>query len=240
MEANALSCTDLIKTFDQDGHAINVLRGVSLCISTGERVAIMGQSGSGKSTLLHCLGLLEPPTSGSITCLGQAAAGLSDQAMAAIRCRQIGFVFQAFYLVPGLTVRENVLLPLLIGRAGGDRTARVDELLRRVGLAHRCNHRPAQLSGGEQQRVALARALVTQPDLLLLDEPTGNLDSQTGQDILRLIVELQQSTGLTAVMVTHDPAAAAYCSRIITIRDGRIIEPNTPAAASRCREEGSL
>jgi putative ABC transport system ATP-binding protein len=218
-----ISCRKLTKSYRLKNETVTpVLHDVSLDIDAGEFVAIMGPSGSGKSTLLHCLGLLEPIDSGDLTCLGQDAATLSDRAKAAIRRTSMGFVFQSFYLVPGLTVKENILLPLLIRRFTGNRDRRVKDLLEQVGLTSRANYRPNQLSGGEQQRVALARALVGRPDILFLDEPTGNLDSKTGRDIIGCVFDLIQSAGITAIMVTHDPAMANWCRRTIQIRDGRI------------------
>jgi ABC-type lipoprotein export system ATPase subunit len=217
-----LSCSQLTKSYRQNGSVTPVLHDISLAVDAGEFVAIMGPSGSGKSTLLHCLGLLEPIDRGDLVCLGQNAATLSDRKKAAIRRESMGFVFQSFYLIPGLTVRENILLPLLIRRFSGDRDGRVRQLLDQVGLSRREHYRPNQLSGGEQQRVALARALAGRPDILFLDEPTGNLDSKNGQEILGCIFDLVGSAGITAIMVTHDPAMADWCRRTIQIRDGRI------------------
>lgn len=221
-----LSCSQLIKFYAQNTHVTSVLRGVSLTIDAGEFVAIMGPSGSGKSTLLHCLGLLEPIDGGDLVCLGQDAAALSDRDKAAIRRQSMGFVFQSFYLVPGLTVRENILLPLLIRHFSGDREGRVRQMLEQIGMTRREHYRPNQLSGGEQQRVALARALIGRPDILFLDEPTGNLDSKTGQEILGCVFDLVSSANITAIMVTHDPAAANWCRRTIRIRDGLIEQPD--------------
>lgn len=217
-----ISCRKLVKSYKQSVSVTPVLRDVSLDIDAGEFVAIMGPSGSGKSTLLHCLGLLEPIDEGDLICLGRDSATLTDRAKAAIRRESMGFVFQSFYLVPGLTVRDNILMPLLIRRFAGNRDDRVRQLLEQVGLTGRANYRPNQLSGGEQQRVALARALIGRPDILFLDEPTGNLDSKTGQEILSCIFELVKTAGITAIMVTHDPAMASWCRRTIQIRDGRI------------------
>lgn len=221
-----LSCRGLNKTYAQNALVTPVLRDISLSVDAGEFVAVMGPSGSGKSTLLHCLGLLEPIDEGELICLGHQTAALSDREKAAIRRQSMGFVFQSFYLVPGLTVRENVLLPLLIRRCSGDRDGRVREILEQVGLARREHYRPNQLSGGEQQRVALARALAGRPDILFLDEPTGNLDTKTGREILRCVFELVNSAGITAIMVTHDQAAANWCRRTIRIRDGLIEQDN--------------
>ena len=221
-----LSCSQLIKSYAQNTHVTPVLRGVSLTIDAGEFVAIMGPSGSGKSTLLHCLGLLEPIDGGDLVFLVQDSAALSDRDKAAIRRQSMGFVFQSFYLVPGLTVRENILLPLLIRHFSGDREGRVRQMLEQIGMTRREHYRPNQLSGGEQQRVALARALIGRPDILFLDEPTGNLDSKTGQEILGCVFDLVSSANITAIMVTHDPAAANWCRRTIRIRDGLIEQPD--------------
>ncbi len=218
----ALSCRNLTKSYVMGEQVTPVLHEVSLTIQTNEFVAVMGPSGSGKSTLLHCLGLLEPIDRGELSLLGEPATALSDRAKARLRRIHMGFVFQSFYLVPGLSVRENVLLPLFINRVRYGRDTRVDRILGQVGLTHRADYRPNQLSGGEQQRCALARALIGQPDLLFLDEPTGNLDSKNGADILNLVGEAVKNSQVTAVMVTHDQAAARCCDRIIKIRDGRI------------------
>ena len=220
----AISCKDLTKEYEGGGEPVPVLKGVSLSVDEGEFVAIMGQSGSGKSTLLHCLGLLETPTAGDVTILGRCAAGLNDRQRADLRRDAMGFVFQSFYLVPGLTVFENVLLPMLIRRRREGRDRRAAQLLDRVGLGHRLHHRPSQLSGGEQQRVAIARALANSPAMLLLDEPTGNLDSETGERVLALLAEINKNEGVTTLMVTHSMEAAGRCGRVITIRDGRVAE----------------
>ena len=216
-------CSDLTKNYDTDGLTVPVLQGISLGIEQGTFTAIMGQSGSGKSTLLHCLGLLETPTGGEILLCGQDTGRMSDRQKADFRRETIGFVFQSFYLVAGLTVLENVLLPLLISRKIKNRQVQAASLLERVGLGHRLQHRPAQLSGGEQQRVAIARALANRPGLLLLDEPTGNLDSETGAAVLALFEDICRTDGVTTVMVTHSQEAAGRCDRVIHIRDGQIV-----------------
>jgi putative ABC transport system ATP-binding protein len=183
----------------------------------------MGPSGSGKSTLLQLIGGLDRPTSGSVHLGGQPLHSLPDGELAAIRRRDIGFVFQFFNLMPNLSARENVALPLLLdGRKGAAVWARADELLERLGLADRRHRRPSELSGGQMQRVAIARALAASPRLLLADEPTGNLDSVTGQDVLSWLKTCQIEFGQTIVMVTHDPKAAAYGDRLVTLRDGKI------------------
>ena len=206
----ALGTIDIRKRFRIPGQKpIEVLRGVNLSVKPGEKVAIIGRSGAGKSTLLNILGGLEKPTSGTVT-----------------RPENIGFVFQSYHLMPELTVLENVLLPTMAkrfrGRAlfpGGSRR-RAEELLAKVGLADRMHHLPAELSGGEMQRVALARALVTEPDLVLADEPTGNLDALTGAEILKILSDLSAGKSVALVMVTHSPEAAAICDRVLTLSDG--------------------
>jgi putative ABC transport system ATP-binding protein len=199
--------------------------GIQLEIQQGEFVAVMGPSGSGKSTLLHLLGGLDHPTKGQIVLRGKEVSGQSDREATLIRRRNVGFVFQFFNLLPTLSAEENILLPLIIdGKKPRDYKDRLDDLLRLVGLLDRRNHRPDQLSGGEQQRVALARALVTEPAILLADEPTGNLDTKTGTAMMRLLRDSSKELEQTVVMVTHDPKAAAYADRVIFLRDGRIVE----------------
>ncbi len=207
------------------GVPVKALRGVSLTVESGEFVAVQGPSGSGKSTLLHLLGTLDTPTSGRLWLLDTEVSTLRGDALADFRREHIGFVFQMFYLIPEMTALENVMLPLLPYRrkAGFDVEARARELLARVGLAERTDHLPGQLSGGEQQRVALARALLNHPSLLLADEPTGNLDTAAGEEVLALLTEMQQETGLTVVLVTHDDDIAARAGRIIRLRDGQVV-----------------
>jgi putative ABC transport system ATP-binding protein len=218
-----IGCKDLFMEYGNGDSPVPVLKGITLSVESGEFAAIMGQSGSGKSTLLHCLGLLETPTAGEVKILGKDSSRLTDRQKADIRRETMGFVFQSFYLVPGLTVQENVLLPMLIHGSRAGRDKRAVRLLEQVGLSHRLRHKPNQLSGGEQQRVAIARALANSPQLLLLDEPTGNLDSATGESVLELLTQVIKNEGITTLMVTHSLEAAKRCGRIITIRDGIIV-----------------
>jgi putative ABC transport system ATP-binding protein len=206
------------------GVEVQALRGVDLRIYPGEYVAIMGPSGSGKSTLMHILGLLDSPTRGSYLLAGEEVSKLSPARLATLRNRFIGFVFQAFNLLPRASVLRNVELPLLYaGLPGRERRERAMAMLARVGLADRAKHLPAQLSGGQRQRAAIARALVTEPSVLLADEPTGNLDQTTGAEIMALFDELS-SQGQTVVLVTHDPQVAAHARRLVRLVDGRIAE----------------
>jgi len=200
-----------------------ILSDVSIAIARGETVAIMGASGAGKSTLLALLAGLDEPTSGTVQLAGNELTTLDEDGRAAVRARHVGFVFQSFHLVPSLTALENVMLPLeLTGRADARSMAR--EVLGRVGLAERVGHYPRQLSGGEQQRVAIARAFVTRPDVLFADEPTGNLDTATGERIMDLLFGLNAATGATLVLVTHDMALASRCGRVIRLDAGRVVE----------------
>jgi putative ABC transport system ATP-binding protein len=218
-----LVARDLTKVYGEGGAAVRALDGVSIEVLRGEIVAIMGPSGSGKSTMLHLLGALETPTSGEISLGGERYDGLDDAGLTRVRRDRIGFVFQFFNLLPSLSAEENVLLPALIAgdRGDGART-RVRELLGRVGLTGRVEHLPAELSGGEQQRVSIARALLRDPELVLADEPTGNLDSRSSAEVLELLRELSLAEKQTVVMVTHDPGVAAIADRIIFLRDGRV------------------
>lgn len=214
--------------------AVEALRGIDLRIPRGQYVAIMGASGSGKSTLMNILGCLDRPTSGRYRLEGEEVADLEDRALSRIRGRRIGFVFQAFNLIPELTVLENVEVPLFYqGSPRSERRDRAAEILAKVGLGDRTTHRPGELSGGQQQRVAIARALVTSPAILMADEPTGNLDSATGFSILALIDELHAG-GLTIIMVTHDDRIAARCERVVRLRDG-VIERDERGGGSRGR-----
>ncbi|MCJ7707980.1 MAG: ABC transporter ATP-binding protein [Anaerolineales bacterium] len=224
--AGLLEAVGLRKRYAMGEVSVEALRGVDFVVKRGEFVAIMGPSGSGKSTLLHLLGGLDDPTDGEVLLAGQPLAQLSDDRLTLIRRRQVGFVFQFFNLLPTLTAAENVALPLLIdGRRLEDYEERIADLLALVGLADRAGHRPDQLSGGEQQRVAIARAFVNDPEVVLADEPTGNLDSAAGEEILRLLRRMRDEKGQTIVMVTHNEHAADYADRIVRLRDGRIEAP---------------
>jgi putative ABC transport system ATP-binding protein len=222
----------LTKRLPSGGRLLTILDGVDLEVEAGEFVAVLGPSGSGKSTLLALAAGLDRPTEGEVYLDGRPLHRLSEDALARVRRRQVGFVFQSFHLLHNLTARENVLLPLEL-LAASDAEARADELLERVGLAERGHHYPSQLSGGEQQRVALARAFAPRPDLLLADEPTGNLDGATGERVLRILRELRDQAGTTLVLVTHDPAVAALADRRVYLRDGRIERQERRAAGER-------
>jgi putative ABC transport system ATP-binding protein len=215
---------DLVKTYTMGDQVVHALHGVTLTIEAGEFVAIMGASGSGKSTLMNILGCLDRPTSGHYHLAGEAVDEMSGDQLAAIRNRRIGFVFQQFNLLPRTSALENVELPMVYsGMKPAARQARALESLARVGLEGRAGHTPAELSGGQQQRVAIARALVNGPQLILADEPTGALDSQTSEDIMRLLTELNRQ-GMTVVLVTHENDIAAWTRRRLVFRDGRIID----------------
>jgi putative ABC transport system ATP-binding protein len=210
------------RVYATDHVQVPALRGVDLAINDGEFVAVVGPSGSGKSTLMHIIGCLDRPTAGDYRLAGQPVDQLNDDELAGVRSRMIGFVFQSFNLLPRTSAVENVATPLLyqgVGRA--DRTSRARAALERLGLGHRFTHEPSQLSGGEQQRVAIARALVTEPKLILADEPTGNLDSHSGDEVIRLFRELH-ADGRTIVLITHDADVAAHADRQIHVRDGRL------------------
>ena len=217
----AIEAVALARSYGEGDNAVHALRGVSLGVPAGQYTAVMGPSGSGKSTLMHLLAGLDRPTSGRVIIGGTDIAGLSDKALTQLRRDHVGFVFQAFNLLPTLTAEENVLLPSRIAGRKLDPWV-VDALLERVGLADRRHHRPAQLSGGQQQRVAVARALVSRPTVLFADEPTGILDSRAGADILALLREAADE-GQTIVMVTHDPRAAAQADRTVVLEDGQIV-----------------
>src|SRR5438067_6110046 len=219
--AAVLEVRDVTKHYRMGSEVVRALDGVSLTITRGEYVAIMGASGSGKSTLLNILGCLDLPTSGEYFLGGQDVARLSPSTLALVRGRRVGFVFQTFELLPRATALKNVELPLVYARVPR-RRERAVEALKRVGLGDRMDHRPNQLSGGQRQRVAVARALGQQPDILLADEPTGNLDSKTGQEILALFEQLNRE-GQTIVVVTHDAAIAGRCRRVVRLSDGKLV-----------------
>jgi putative ABC transport system ATP-binding protein len=219
-----VEATDVTRTYELGGVSVPALRGVSLVVEPGDYVAIAGPSGSGKSTLMHLLGGLDRPSGGRLVIGGRDVSTLSPPEMARLRNETIGFVFQAFHLLPRTTAVDNVALPLVYRGAGArQRRAKAAEMLERVGLGHRLHHRPNQLSGGEQQRVAIARALVTDPAVLLADEPTGNLDTVTGGAVLTLLEELNATSGVALVIVTHDRDVAARARRRIAMRDGQIV-----------------
>jgi putative ABC transport system ATP-binding protein len=214
----------LSRTFTVGDQEVRALDGVDLTVAPGEYLSLMGPSGSGKSTLLNVLGLLDRPTAGEYWLDGEATSGMSDDRLADTRQREIGFVFQSFHLIPRLSAAENVELPMLLaGLAPAERRDRARAALTQVGLATRVDHRPNQLSGGERQRVAIARAVVMEPKILLADEPTGNLDSASGAEVVR-IVEALRDRGLTLVVVTHDPAIGGRAHRRLAMRDGRIVQ----------------
>ncbi len=218
LEAEALK-----KTYTMGEHEVKALAGVDFCVEKGEFVAIMGPSGSGKSTLLHLLGGLDKPSAGEVTLAGQRLSILNDKEATLVRRHNIGFIFQFFNLLPTLSTDENVALPLLIdGQNLRKYQERIDAMLELVGLTERRHHKPDQLSGGEQQRVAIARALVTEPAMVLADEPTGTLDSKTGTVIMELLRRTCDELGQTVVIVTHDSRAAAYADRVVFLADGRI------------------
>jgi putative ABC transport system ATP-binding protein len=233
-----LQAKKLRKNFTRGTTEVEALRGVDLSISKGEFVSIMGPSGSGKSTLLHLIGGLDLPTSGEVLIDGEPIQNLSDQALSEFRRRKLGFIFQFFNLLPTLSALENVALPrLLDGQSISEVEGKAKALLTQMGLGARIGHRPDQLSGGEMQRVAIARALVTDPLLILADEPTGNLDSKSGEAVLRLLAEMARERGHTILMVTHDANAASFGTRLVRLRDGEIesdtkIEPRKETHAS--------
>jgi len=219
-----LAVRDATKSYRQGDAEVKALAGVTLDVATGEFVAIVGPSGSGKSTLLHLMGGLDAPTSGDVLIDGAPISRMTDDEVTIFRRRAIGFVFQFFNLLPTLSAEENVALPLLLdGKRPRDVRDRVTAALDAVGLSHRRGHRPDELSGGEMQRAAIARALVIEPKLILADEPTGNLDSATGEQILELIRQANRDRGATVVMVTHDARAAARGTRLVTMRDGVVV-----------------
>lgn len=225
-----IEMSGITKVYDTGKIKVEALRGIDLIVDKGEFVAVVGPSGSGKSTLLNLVGCLDTPTDGDYFLGGEAVAGLDRDALADVRNRRVGFVFQNFNLLPQMTALENVELPLLFGGIGRrERRRRALEHLDRVGLADRVQHRPTELSGGQMQRVAIARALAMEPDIVLADEPTGNLDTGSGSDVMTLLSELWEH-GRTLVVVTHDASLARRAGRIVEIRDGRVITDEVVAA----------
>jgi len=224
--------SDVHKRYGEGDAAVPALNGVTMDFSARQMTAIMGPSGSGKSTLLHCLSGLDSVSSGQVVLAGHDLAGLSDTALTVLRRREIGFVFQAFNLLPTLSAEENITLPLDLARESIDQD-RLDRLIATVGLSDRRQHRPAQLSGGQQQRVAVARALVARPAVVFADEPTGNLDSRASGEVLTLLRRAVDELGQSVIMVTHDPTAASYADSVIYLADGRIADTMTAPTAAR-------
>jgi putative ABC transport system ATP-binding protein len=222
VKAPAVTATAVTRRYGEGESAVEALRGVTLEVPAGQFTAVMGPSGSGKSTLMHLLAGLDTPTSGAVTIGGEDITAMGDKQLTKLRRKHIGFVFQSFNLLPTLTAEENILLPLSIAGRKAPR-AELDALIARVGLDERRSHRPSELSGGQQQRVAIARALISRPTVLFADEPTGNLDSTSGGEILALLREAVELDGQTTLMVTHDPRAAAVADRVVFIADGRLV-----------------
>ena len=232
-----ISLSNLTKTYQMGDNTVHALRSVSLDVERGEFVTIIGPSGSGKSTMMHVLGCLDRPTSGQFLLNGRDVSSLPRDELAGIRNKQIGFVFQGFNLLPRTTALENVEVPLLYNRPvvpAAERDRRAMAALTAMGLGQRAHHHPSELSGGQQQRVAIARALVNEPNLILADEPTGNLDTKTSIEVMALLQELREKRTITVVLITHDMDVARYGTRIVSIRDGQIVSDrsNTPARAA--------
>jgi lipoprotein-releasing system ATP-binding protein len=220
-----LSCRQLVREFHEGSNVLRVLNGAELDIRAGERVAVIGESGSGKTTLLQLLGGLDLPSSGSVMVNGRDIAGMDGTERGVLRNHALGFVYQFHHLLPEFSALENVAMPLLLRRGSiSDITAEATDLLKRVGLAERLNHRPGELSGGERQRAAVARALITRPSVVLADEPTGNLDHKTGEKVFKLMLELNREYNSSLVVVTHDMKLAARMDRVLTLVDGQLLE----------------
>ena len=233
--ATVVQANDLTKRYGEGSTAVDALRGVSIDVQAGELVAVMGPSGSGKSTLMHILAGLDTPTTGTVTIAGTEITKLADAKLTRLRRKHIGFVFQFFNLLPMLTAEDNVVLPLSIAGTKPD-SEWLEELLKQTGLSERRHHRPSELSGGQQQRVALARALISRPTILFADEPTGNLDSKTGGEILDLLRTSVNNYGQTTVMVTHEPRAAVIADRVLFLADGLIVQERRGATAAEVLE----
>jgi putative ABC transport system ATP-binding protein len=228
---HAVSAVGLCKTYGEGDAAVQALCGVSLDVARGEYLAVMGPSGSGKSTLMHLLAGLDKATEGEVYIEGDAVSKMKDKELTVLRRERVGFVFQAFNLIPQLTAEENIVLPLMLGRQSSNGS--LDSLLEQVGLTDRRKHKPTELSGGQQQRVAVARALITDPAVVFADEPTGNLDSKSSDEILSLLRKASDERGQTTVMVTHDAHAASYADRVVFLADGAIVrELEQPTEAS--------
>ncbi|MFH1630968.1 MAG: ABC transporter ATP-binding protein [Candidatus Aenigmatarchaeota archaeon] len=218
-----LELKNIEKSYKLDGTTSKVLCDINLSIKRGERVAIMGPSGSGKSTLLHIIGCLDTPTKGMMLLDSKDVSKMNDDQLARIRREKLGFVFQSFFLMPGMDTMKNVVLPMsLAGIQDGEKEQRAKSLLTLVGLGHRMKHMPSQLSGGQKQRVAIARALANYPEIVLADEPTGNLDSKSGEEVMDFLVDMNKTKGVTLIIITHDQIVASHAERIIQIKDGRI------------------
>ena len=234
--AGLLAVCNVTKSFRQGNAPVEALRDVSLSIAAGEFLSVMGPSGCGKSTLLHVIAGLTLPDSGRVLIEGQDLAALSDRALTQFRRRRLGLVFQAFNLIPTLTAEENIMLPLLAAGDSRRIQGQLEPLLERLHIAHRRRHRPDALSGGEQQRVAIARALISDPAIVLADEPTGSLDSGSGQDLCQLLAELCRECQRTMIVVTHEPAVAAWAQRVVVMKDGRITAGFTPTVAGDAQQ----
>lgn len=227
METSAIRFENVWKIYRMGKVEVPALRGLNIEIREGEHISVMGPSGSGKSTFLHLAGALDRPTRGKVFIEGRDPSRMSDAEISRLRNRLIGFVFQAFNLIPRLTALQNVMLPLILQNLDGElRRRRAEEALEQVGLEHRMNHKPYELSGGEQQRVAIARAIVTKPKIILADEPTGNLDSHSAAEIVEILSKLNKELGITVVVVTHDPEVAKAARKIVRVRDGVVYEEN--------------
>ena len=239
---DAVAAEDLVKVHGSGDAEVRALDGITIGFEAGRWTVIMGPSGSGKSTLLHCLAGLDSVTSGRVWIGGTELGRLSDRRLTKLRRSRVGFVFQSFNLVPTLNALENIRLPLTLAGRGGDQ-AWIDAVIDTVGLGDRLSHRPSELSGGQQQRVAVARAMASRPDVIFADEPTGNLDSHSGAEVLGLLRDAVDRSGQTVVMVTHDPVAAARADQVVLLADGRIVdrihEPTTEAVLARVRSLGA-